>query len=140
MPHSYESLATTADEEAERKFLVEPGEDFTAHNARAPSKKLMALGYSLLILTILFAGVNVATSLKIRSFMKRHNGPIDALPRPDIFVGLPDMPQTGRHKVPVADVDENAPEHSPLHHLKCTFQHRLYTCGILTLNWHLETV
>ncbi|KJA22687.1 hypothetical protein HYPSUDRAFT_40779 [Hypholoma sublateritium FD-334 SS-4] len=112
MPHSYESLATTADEEAERKFLVEPGEDFTAHNARAPSKKFMVLAYALLILTILLAGANLATSLRIRGFMKRHNGPIDALPRPDIFVGLPEMPQTGRHKVPVTHVHENSPENA----------------------------
>lgn len=87
MAPSYESLST--EEDSEDKFLVNSDQKFASYNAQKPSAKLTTLSYAFLVLTIVVSGVSLATAFTAVRAMRANNAPIDTLPRPNIFVGLP---------------------------------------------------
>ncbi|KIM35409.1 hypothetical protein M413DRAFT_449793, partial [Hebeloma cylindrosporum] len=98
MAPAYFSLTTVADDDNEERLLAKSSEDFSSFRAEKPSPKVMLMAYILFALSVFFAGVNVAAGVKaIRAYQARYP-PIDTLPRPNIFVGLPKNPQTGKHK------------------------------------------
>lgn len=98
MAPAYVSLATVADDDNEEQFLAKSSEDFSSFRAEKPSHKVMLMAYILFALTIFFAGANVTAGVRaLRAHQDRYP-PIDTLPRPNIFVGLPKNPKTGKHK------------------------------------------
>lgn len=122
MAPAYVSLATVADDDNEEHFLAKSSEDFSSFRAEKPSPKVVLMAYILFALTILFAGANVAAGLRaLRAHQDRYP-PIDTLPHPNIFVGLPKNPKTGKHK-PMSHQQAHTHNHS---HSNCQ---SLFHCG-----------
>jgi hypothetical protein len=96
MAPAYVPLATVADDDNEERSLAKS--NFSSFRAEKPSPKVMLMAYILFALTVVFAGANViAVVAALRAHQDRYP-PIDTLPRPNIFVGLPNSPKTGKHK------------------------------------------
>jgi len=97
MPRSYESLST--EDDAEEKLLSGKSDstlvDFTSYNARRLSSKFTLFAYILIALTLLSAGASLVTVVTTFRDARARNAPIDTLPRPDIFVGVPKNRQAG---------------------------------------------
>ena len=94
----YVSLSTAPDDDNEELLLAKSNEDFSSFRAQKPSPKVLLMGYILVALGFFFAATNIAAGVRaLRTYHGRHAA-IDTLPRPNIFVGLPKNPKTGKHK------------------------------------------
>ena len=127
MAPAYVSLATVTDDDNEEQFLAKSSEDYSSFRAEKPSPKVMLMAYILFALTVFFAGANVTAGVRALRAQQDRYPPIDTLPRPNIFVGLPENPKTGKHK-PMAHEAAHTHNHS---HSNCQ-SGLLVTIKILT--------
>ncbi|KAF9045157.1 hypothetical protein BJ165DRAFT_1594281 [Panaeolus papilionaceus] len=110
---AYVSLRNSADDDSEDKLLEKSStDDFAPYNTRVPSNRVLVLFYALCALAILFAGANVASGIKSLRHIQAAHGPIDTLPKPDIFVGLPKSPKAPMH---MGDAHSHTHDHSHDH-------------------------
>jgi hypothetical protein len=117
MAPAYVSLSTVPDDDNEELLLAKSNEDFSSFRAQKPSPKVMLMGYILVALSLFFAATNVAAGAKALRIYQARYPPIDILPRPNIFVGLPKNPKTGKHK---SMSHEHAHTHNHTHsHSNC---------------------
>ncbi|KAF9524157.1 hypothetical protein CPB83DRAFT_861708 [Crepidotus variabilis] len=93
MPNTYVSLPTFSDEEHQECLLVKSTEDNKSFNAETISSKVWFMAYILFGLTILLSITSVGAGVHLLRTQQASSAPIDTLPRPNIFVGLPKDPK-----------------------------------------------
>ncbi|KAF8960218.1 hypothetical protein BDZ97DRAFT_2060768 [Flammula alnicola] len=119
MSSVYVALPSLPKDDAETKPLVDSdSEEFGGYNtpsSKAPSKKALALAYFLCALTVLLASINLAATIKATRFWNDHHVSVDALPRPDIFTGLPKHPEILSPVMGHSNKDEHGENHTHAH-------------------------